>query len=230
RVGVERRSRFEVRDEVDGLFTPLRVRDRRHAEVVFACGDAGDDRAEGGVDHFDLEPHESGERLRQVRIHALDCLPVGAEELVRRVMGKACDGQGALRLDCCRNKCRDLAVDVRRDGCGRGCVRRRARALFTAAPAPGSQGNNEGQSHGARERRGCPTLHRSHRTSPAFQVATRGALARTPTLELAAAPPYPDARSAKINASTERKAASGRTRMWMLYMAALLSRLYPLDG
>jgi len=40
---------------------------------------------------------------------------------------------------------------------------------------------------------------------------------------------YPDARSAKINATTERKTASGRSRTWMLCMAALLS-VYLLDG
>jgi hypothetical protein len=37
--------------------------------------------------------------------------------------------------------------------------------------------------------------------------------------------PYPETRSAKINARTERKAASGRSRTWMLCMAALLSCL-----
>ena len=77
---------LEVGDEVDDLLALLVVGKGRHAEVVLAGGEPRDDAVEGRDDDLDLEAHDPSKRLGEVGVHALDGLPVGADELVRRVV------------------------------------------------------------------------------------------------------------------------------------------------
>ncbi len=111
-VGVdeERLARGRVGDEVDGLLTVLRVRERGHAEVVLSGVQSRDDAVERLVRHRRLQAHQLRDRLREIRVHADHGLAVGADVLIRGVGRVGGHAELAARLDVGGHLARDGRV------------------------------------------------------------------------------------------------------------------------